>query len=287
MVLVTRKMSQDSTQPQQTETANVDPTKPDDSFIYKMFKSKLTLNNHGKMSLSEIPHLKFARNNMSKSKPVLEIGCAFGYTSKILLSEGFKVIANDLDQRHLDELEKSVESEDEKSRLTLRIGNLLDLSFEENSLSGVLGCNVIHFLEGHQIRDLFHRCYKWLAPNGLLIFSTASPYSMRFFLDQEFAERFIRNFYKKLKNGEEWPGKYNSKTEFISEEEANKTGNVFFKYAPGKSHFLSSEILAREAILAGFNILKLDYFDENESGYCEPTELRNMKMASIVCIKQA
>jgi SAM-dependent methyltransferase len=260
---------------------------PDDSFVFKIFKSKLTLNNHGKMSLSEIPHFKFARNNMSKSKPVLEMGCAFGYTTKILLSEGFTVIANDIDQRHLDELEKSVTSGEEKSRLTLRVGNLLDLSFEENSLSGVLGCNVIHFLEGPQIRDLFHRCYKWLAPNGILTFSAAAPFEMYYFMGQESAERIIRDFYSKLKGAQEWPGKFDSKRELITPEEANMNGNVFFRYLPEKLNFLSVEILMREALLAGFNVLKADYFEENENGYQEAKVISKMKFVSIVCVKLA
>jgi SAM-dependent methyltransferase len=267
----------------QTTPEPVEPSQSDQKHVYNASKSMLTLNKYGKMSLSENPHISLARKTMSKSKPVLELGCAYGYMAKLLLHDGFTVIANDLDQRHLNELVESVDGEEERSRLILRPGNLLDLKLENDSLSGVICCNVIHFLEGHQIRDLFHRCYKWLAPNGILTFSAASPYSMRYFLNREIADELIKTFYKDLQDKVEWPGQYDTKK--ILTASSNEISNVLFKNVPDKSNLVSAEILVREALLAGFRILKVDYFDENENGYYEPIEISKMEIASILCIK--
>ena len=148
-----------------------------DELKFEKIKSKQTLNKYGKMSLTENPHFKLARTKLlNKSRPILELGCAFGFYTKLLLNDGFQVIANDLDQRHLTSLFESIESDEERKRLQLKAGNLVDLSFADGSLNGVVGLMVLHFLSGQEIRDLFKKCYKWLAPNGLLVFSAVTPY---------------------------------------------------------------------------------------------------------------
>ena len=57
-------------------------------------------------------------------------------------------------------------------------------------------------------------------------------------------------------------------------------------HAPRHVHCLSTEILVREAILAGFNIFKVEYFDENENGYVESDNENKKLLASIICIKE-
>jgi hypothetical protein len=42
-------------------------------FIYQTSKSKWTLNKHGKMSLTEIPHFTLAKQIMNPSRPILEM----------------------------------------------------------------------------------------------------------------------------------------------------------------------------------------------------------------------
>ena len=57
-------------------------------------------------------------------------------------------------------------------------------------------------------------------------------------------------------------------------------------HMPSQLHCLSTEILVREAILAGFNIIKVEYFDENENGYVESDNENKKLLASIICIKE-
>ncbi len=124
------------------------PNNHEDTSLYTQFKSKFTMNKFGKMSLTESPHFKLVRKMMDKSRPVLETACAYGFTTKILLENGFKVIANDLDERHLAVLANSIEDKEKISRLTLKPGNILELNdFEPGSLSGVLALNLVHFFE--------------------------------------------------------------------------------------------------------------------------------------------
>jgi SAM-dependent methyltransferase len=252
-------------------------TEPDEH-VMKTFKSKFTLNNYGKMSLSELPHLKLARNMMDKSRQVLEIGCAFGFTTKILLQDGFQVIANDLEPKHLNELELSIESDEMKSRLTLKPGDQSELDFDENSLAGVLSCNVIHFLEGQQIRDLFHRAFKWLAPKGVLVLSCISPNVFKMDPKNEKSIQRFQDFYKDLnRNKIEWPGNLILK-EVIEDE-------IILSKNPAKLHCISAEQMVREAVLAGFNIFKVEHFNETANGYIEINDATSF-IVSIICIKE-
>ena len=63
----------------------------ENEFVIKEFKAKLTLNKFGKMSLSETPLFTILKKTAEKSKPVLDIGCAYGFTSKALLASDFQV----------------------------------------------------------------------------------------------------------------------------------------------------------------------------------------------------
>ena len=251
----------------------------DDIHIFKLYKSRYTLNKYGKMSLTPNPLFKSSLNMICKSKPVLDIGCAFGYTSKLLLDHGYKVIANDLDQRHLDNLVKSLDAENEqKSRLELKQGNINEIDFEEGSLSAILGFNVMHFMTGNEIRNLFQKFFKWLAPNGILILSCASPYILK---DHNYLKKFYDNYHNKI----EWPGVCKT-NELLSSDEIS-IGQYWINRLPDNFHFLSSEILSREALLGGFSIFKVEYFDENENGYVEINHHQQRSDVGIVCIKDS
>ncbi len=117
---------------------------------FNVFNSITTANNYGKVSLGEQPHFTLAKNLFNKERPVLEVGTAYGYSSKILLKNGYKVIASDLDERHLNVLRDSL-NEEERSRLTLKPGDMFKMEIEDNSLSGVIGSNILHFLTGAQV----------------------------------------------------------------------------------------------------------------------------------------
>jgi SAM-dependent methyltransferase len=251
----------------------------DDIHIFKLYKSRYTLNKYGKMSLTPNPLFKSCLSMICKSKPVLDIGCAFGYTSKLLLDHGYKVIANDLDQLHLDNLVKSLDAQsEEKSRLQIKIGNINDLNFEDGSLSAILGFNVMHFMSGEEIRNLFMKFFKWLSPNGILILSSASPYILK---DYNYLKKYYNNYHNKV----EWPGE--CKTGELLNSDEISIGQYWINRLPDNFHFFSSEILCREALLSGFSIFKLEYFDENENGYVEINHHHQRSDVGIVCIKDS
>src|SRR5262245_32852905 len=80
--------------------------------------------------------------------PVLDIGAAYGVASIAALNKGARVIANDLDPRHLEILRDNAPSAYARN-LSLRPGAFPDeLDFEEDSLGGILACRILHFFDG-------------------------------------------------------------------------------------------------------------------------------------------
>ena len=211
-----------------------------------------TLNRYGYMFKRRMPDIDKALGLMRRDegRPVLDIGCAYGLTSKAMLDEGFCVIANDLDEKHLQVLADEVNA-DQRARLTLMVGNALELAIEESSLAGALCFNVIHFMSGDEIRSLFALVYKWLAPGGVFMVTTASPYCAP-------SEAFADTYYAKLNvDGVEWPGDDNNAEHTLpGVSSANQIVDDRF-------HLNGCEVLVREAAAAGFRLFTVSHTNIN------------------------
>lgn len=104
--------------------------------------------------------IKYSSN--STRYPVLEIGAAYGAATLPALRNNARVIANDIDEKHLAILYSKVYKND-LNKLYLKPGCFPDqLDFPENSLNAVLICRVAHFLKGAEIEEGFKKIYKWL-----------------------------------------------------------------------------------------------------------------------------
>jgi SAM-dependent methyltransferase len=131
------------------------------------YNGKLTMNSHGMMFPMENPHFTQVMSLMNKTKPVLDLAVAYGFTTKKLLDNGFqKVIANDLEEKHLQELWQTV-SEDQKKYLELMPGNVLDMEFDKESIAGIIAIKLLHFIHGNDVRKLFKKFHDWLQPGGM------------------------------------------------------------------------------------------------------------------------
>jgi 2-polyprenyl-3-methyl-5-hydroxy-6-metoxy-1,4-benzoquinol methylase len=92
--------------------------------------------------------------------PVLDIGCAYGMASLPALKKGAVVIANDLDERHL-QLLKSQAPVSSLERLQLKPGRMPDdLDFPEGNLGAVLASRVLNFIHPDKLEESFHKIFK-------------------------------------------------------------------------------------------------------------------------------
>ena len=206
----------------------------DAEIVQKTMNGILTTNKHGYMLQIDDPNFVESLSLIDKYKPVADFGVAYGFSTKRLLEEGFNVVANDLDEKMLNHLLNNI-SEEQKQRLKLVPGNLLNLEFEENSFGAIYALRWMHFLKGAEFRLIFENFYKWLAPGGVLVVACGFTF--------EIDETKFK--YKRL-NNHEWPGEM----EFVSD-------NSFLnRIIPGFINIISLEVLLREALRAGFEIFR-------------------------------
>ena len=106
-----------------------------------------TLNKCGYMKMYVDDYTEcFIETAKDSSYPVLEIGCAYGYVVKEVLKAGGRIVANDIEEKHLEILLKEIPKENLK-KLNLYPGKFPEeINFDENSFSAILISRVLHFL---------------------------------------------------------------------------------------------------------------------------------------------
>ena len=141
--------------------------------------------------------------SLDEEATVLDIGAAFGLASLAALRSGVRVIANDIETAHLDELLARARAQcgkDELARLTLTPAHFpRELHCEAASLAAVHASNVLHFLTGNQLALGFRRIARWLRPGGVLFVQAATPFQAPFVA-------FMPEFERRIAASEKWPG---------------------------------------------------------------------------------
>lgn len=163
-------------------------------------RKKLTQNRTGWVSRELSPlSQRFVDFCRQVQLPVLDLGAGFGLATLAALETGARVIANDLDERHLQELINSVPSE-HAQRLQLKPGRFpRQLHFEPATLGAIHASSVLHFLTGRQLDEGFRAMTRWLTPGGKLFVQAATPFLLPF-------ASFIPEYERRLHAGERWPG---------------------------------------------------------------------------------
>ena len=202
-----------------------------------------TLNRFGWMAteLDSISN-EFLSFSKTQTLPVLDIGTAYGHATLLALKGGAKVIANDIDDRHLSILLESVPPE-LRGNLTLdnnRFPN--QMNFPPQSLSAVLACRLLHFLTGEELELGVRKIYDWLAPGGKVFVFANAPFrkNLSLFLSQ----------YDQRKLKVRYPGIIQD-LKTVNAEQADQLPTFF--------HYLDTDILGRVFTEAGFKVEKVEY----------------------------
>lgn len=188
----------------------------------------------------------------SSESAALDIGTGYGLVAMAALHTGAWVIANDLEPRHLRELERRLKRETDgdagsgtdpvvhdagRSRLTLCPGAFpRGLFFQEGTLGAVHCSNVFHFLTGRQLELGMSRIARWLRPGGKLFVQAATPYRTPF-------AAFIPEYERRVAAGEKWPGWVEKLSAICTHRQVSMM--------PRSMHFLDDRVLDRLAVEAG------------------------------------
>jgi SAM-dependent methyltransferase len=105
----------------------------------------------------------------------LDIGCAYGVATLPALAAGARVLASDLELRHLQILEQRTPPED-RARLRTRQGAMPEIDFSPASFGAILSARALHFLRGPDVTRTVANMARWLEPGGRLFLVMDSPY---------------------------------------------------------------------------------------------------------------
>ncbi|MGB0893810.1 MAG: class I SAM-dependent methyltransferase [Parashewanella sp.] len=178
----------------------------------------------------------------------LEIGAAFGYATIQALSNGAKVIANDMDERHLQHIEEAADKYGYTEVETIAAEFAKNLSFPEKSFRKILISRVLHFFSGEKIKQSLKQVYDWLEPNGELYVVCETTFLTNW-------KTFIPEYQKRKEEGRPFPGEIDDPRNW----EQNWSDNL-----PDFVHWLDIDPLVALLEEAGFEVVEVDYI--NRSG---------------------
>lgn len=207
-----------------------------------------TLNGMGYMTSGLDPYSQaFVDFAPSAPGPVLDVGAAYGVASLAALAAGARVLANDLDPRHLEILRER--AKDEAKALTLLPGAFPDgLDIPEGSLGAVLVCRVLHFFEGEAIERSADAVARWLAPGGKAFVVSETPFIGT-------ARAFFPTYETRRRAGDPWPGIVRD----VGAHDPKRAGSL-----PKLMHLLDETVLRRTFTRAGLVVEKAGTFARPE-----------------------
>ena len=99
---------------------------------------------------------EFINYSSNLNVPVIDVGAAYGLTTINALHKGAIVITNELYKDNLDYIVSLNEiTNDERERLYLKEGSILNIDFPENSIGAIHLARVMHFFHPNEIKTFF------------------------------------------------------------------------------------------------------------------------------------
>ncbi|WP_161624828.1 non-ribosomal peptide synthetase [Streptomyces spectabilis] len=204
-----------------------------------------TLNRTGVMVERLIPYSQeFAAYAGESGGEALDLGCAYGVASIAALERGARVVALDMEQKHLDILGQRVNDE-ARQRLSLRQGMLPDVDFEAGRFTAVHASRVMHFLAPDDFRLTLRKMHDWLVPGGKVFLSSDSPYF-------GYWASKAADYEARKSAGDPWPGYIDDVAAHF--EAAHVVGG------PPLINAIDPDVFRRECEAAGFVVEQVGYF---------------------------
>lgn len=228
-----------------------------------------TLNNMGYMfdDITEIGE-NFVRFSETCERPVLDIGAAYGVASLSALERGAKVIANDLDARHL-EILKSLTPEHLLPNLKIIPGRFPNaMNFNPETFDAILMSNFIHFLPEDEIVYGATLVHNWLAKDGKVFVLVGTPFV-------KMATKFLPVYEQRLVEGHSWPAFVEDTSKYLGERA--KAIQPFMNY-------FDLESLKRVFKDVGFTIEWADYIARPE--WPDDMRLDGREQVGLIGIKE-
>ncbi|MBM3468454.1 MAG: class I SAM-dependent methyltransferase [Alphaproteobacteria bacterium] len=231
----------------------------------------VTLNSMGYMLAKPEKYIQsFIDFSAQTLGPVLDIGAAYGIATIPALKKGAYVIANDMDERHLNILKEKVPPTLQK-QLEINVGKMpFDLDFPAGYFSAILASRVLNFIDPHLLSYSFSLIYKWLKPGGKFFYLGGTPYMGTY-------RRFLHIYEKNKREGSEWPGFIDNIPDYVPEQRT--------PHLPQFINLIDTETLESLMRNAHFNILEMAYVPA-EDKHPEDMKLDGREHLGAIAIKE-
>lgn len=205
-----------------------------------------TLNQKGFMKFHLDDFSKeFIQFSIKQKDWVMDVGSAYGVTVLPILEGGGKIIANDIDYRHLLIIKRKA-SKETWDNLYLNYGKFPeDNKIAHDSLGAILMCRVAHFFNEKEMEETIKKCFKILKPGGKLFFVTMSPYHHKL-------NGFIEIYNKRWKSGITWPGIITDMHKYVPD---------LAPQVPKFVHVMEQRVMKKHLEAIGFKIEKMSLFN--------------------------
>ena len=143
---------------------------------------------------------EFIKYALETKEQVLELGCAYGFVVQHVLAGDGKIVASDLEEKHLSVLLNTT-PQDKLENLHVMQGRFpAEIDFPKESFNAVLSSRMFHFLEGADIDAGLKKVHAWLKPGGKFFFTGVSPYNYTL------RDNFLTTYLQRKEDKVEWPG---------------------------------------------------------------------------------
>ena len=204
-----------------------------------------TLNNTGWMTETLDDYSRaFTEYAGSLQTECLDVGCAYGVATLPALANGARVLACDLEPRHLEILAERVPPAD-RLRFRRLPARLPDVDFPAGSFGAILCARALHFLLARDLELTVRKMFDWLLPGGRVYLITDSPYVGPWWKSAPEYER-------RKREGCPWPG-------FVQNYGALLPPGTDVSKHPPFIHPLDPDILGRVTGAAGFEVMSTGF----------------------------
>ncbi len=183
------------------------------------------------------------------TKPVMDIGAAYGVATIPALEAGASVIAVDIDEQHLLEIRRSVNTECRNRLVTLK-EKFPAFEMPPSSLSAVYMSQVLPFLTGKEIEEGARKIFDWLTPGGKVFIVSFTPYISH-------VASFIPIYEEQKRLGKRWAGYIDDVLRYSNDP------NIYLQL-PKQINHINADDLQWAYESAGFIIDENRFFNEEE-----------------------
>src|SRR5688572_10995882 len=204
------------------------------------------------------------------SKPVMDIGAAFGVASLPALLTGAKVIAVDIEEKHLLSIANSVNGPLRNQLVTLK-ERFPHFDLPPASISAAYMSQVLPFLSGPEVEQGIQKIYDWLVPGGEAFVVTFTPYI-------DHVSSFIPLYEERKRRGIRWAGSIDDLSRFSSHPH-------IFQNLPNQIHHIDLDDLKWVFEKVGFVVREARYFGEEEGPLPEGIRMDGRERVGLIAYK--